>query len=354
MTTPLKILFIAANPEDTYRLAQDEEYRRIEEGLRSAGANQPVQLIPAWAARPQDVQPSILRDRPHIVHVSGHGTGAGVALTGPKRRTAPASAAAWRGLFASLGPDEVRLVVLSWCESAGLANELSASVDFTAGFPGEPRDSLAATFAVGLYCAIAAGRSMRQSFDLGVNSIDWLHSDAGEEERPELFWRDGIDPSAIRLPAVAVFTPVPLSPEEMDETAKVELIKKMPLGPALPASFLDPKIRAACSELYMYGDATDKLDQARRLRRLADPDGPEEMVIRDGELLHSHKVEPKEYWDHLFPRARLKGPRMLGALLLAIDSTLMKADVRRAIVDVLSALLRLSKGNDSASRTRPN
>src|SRR5262245_3475541 len=98
MTDCLKILFIAANPADTIRLEQDDEFRGIEEAIDLARLKERVELIPTVAARPRDVQPHLLRANPHVVHVTGHGTeGGGVALVGHGGKTAPENAAAWKG-----------------------------------------------------------------------------------------------------------------------------------------------------------------------------------------------------------------------------------------------------------------
>ncbi|MCP5053904.1 MAG: hypothetical protein GY940_42445 [bacterium] len=51
----IKILFVAANPTGTVRLKIDEEIRAITEKIRAAEHRDSIELIPAMAARPDDL-----------------------------------------------------------------------------------------------------------------------------------------------------------------------------------------------------------------------------------------------------------------------------------------------------------
>src|SRR6516165_5603952 len=65
----LKVLFLAANPRSDLRI--DEEIRGIQQRVWSSGA---VEIIPALAARREDLIDLLNRHKPHIVHFSGHGS----------------------------------------------------------------------------------------------------------------------------------------------------------------------------------------------------------------------------------------------------------------------------------------
>ena len=71
----MKILFLAANPIASGRLALDEEARSIEEKVRSSKHRDSVIFRSCWAVRPADLQQAILEEDPTVVHFSGHGGG---------------------------------------------------------------------------------------------------------------------------------------------------------------------------------------------------------------------------------------------------------------------------------------
>ena len=76
----IKILFLAANPASTSQLRLDEEIRAITEKIRASEHRDSLELISAWAVRPDDLLQLLNMHKPHIVHFSGHGSQAGELL----------------------------------------------------------------------------------------------------------------------------------------------------------------------------------------------------------------------------------------------------------------------------------
>src|SRR5689334_19766464 len=76
--TPMKhtILFLAANPIGTSRLALDREARAIHVELELSGYRDCFDFQTRWAAEPLDLLRELRRLRPTVVHFSGHGQGA--------------------------------------------------------------------------------------------------------------------------------------------------------------------------------------------------------------------------------------------------------------------------------------
>src|SRR5262245_39814037 len=68
------ILFLAANPLGTDRLALDEEARAIRVALERSGHRDRFALETRWAARPLDLLDELRKLRPTVVHFSGHGS----------------------------------------------------------------------------------------------------------------------------------------------------------------------------------------------------------------------------------------------------------------------------------------
>src|SRR5215470_10947811 len=68
------ILFLAANPVGTDRLALDKEARAIQVALERSGFRDSFELVTRWAAEPLDLLRELRKLKPTIVHFSGHGT----------------------------------------------------------------------------------------------------------------------------------------------------------------------------------------------------------------------------------------------------------------------------------------
>ena len=67
------ILFLAANPSGTDRLALDREARAIHMELEHSGYRDCFELVTRWAAEPLDLLRELRKLKPTVVHFSGHG-----------------------------------------------------------------------------------------------------------------------------------------------------------------------------------------------------------------------------------------------------------------------------------------
>ena len=70
-----KILVLASNPEDTAKLRLEREVRQIEDILERAQKREKFDLKSKLAVRIEDLQESIIKEKPRIVHFCGHGVG---------------------------------------------------------------------------------------------------------------------------------------------------------------------------------------------------------------------------------------------------------------------------------------
>ena len=73
----ITVLFLAANPQGTSRLALDIEVKSIDDVLRKADFRDAFDLKQHWAVSVEDLQEYLLRHNPNIVHFSGHGSKTG-------------------------------------------------------------------------------------------------------------------------------------------------------------------------------------------------------------------------------------------------------------------------------------
>lgn len=191
----IRILWLAANPLSTARLALDEEAREVTEKLRLARDREVFELITRWAVRPTDLLQQLNEHRPHVVHFSGHGDSTGmIALSAGEGTSRPVTTAALAELFRIM-KDEVRLVVLNACYSDIQAQAIAQHVDHVVGMRQPINDRSAMIFAAAFYSALGFGRSVREAFEQGTTAL-MLHG-MPDHDVPNLLTRTGADPFLI-------------------------------------------------------------------------------------------------------------------------------------------------------------
>jgi hypothetical protein len=204
----IKILFLAANPLDSERLALDEEARSIEDKIRVSKLREEIKFRTKWAVRPDDMQQALLEEEPTIVHFSGHGGGkAGIALhTEAHGCTKLIASEALADLFKIL-KDNIRVVVLNACHSHEQAKAIVQEIDFVVGMADSIGDEAARVFAAAFYRGLAFGRTVQAAFDLGLNELK-LMGLKQDEEVPVLLVRHGLDAASVYLIGAASATSV--------------------------------------------------------------------------------------------------------------------------------------------------
>jgi CHAT domain-containing protein len=175
------ILYLGANPETGTPLRVDHELRQISAAIRESPLRDRILLSSDLAVTADDLHRSLLANRPHVVHFSGHGTQTNAILI-EKESGAPRSIPADSLLkLLQVFKDGLRLVVLNACYSEGQAVAIAAYVDAVIGMSEAISDDAAMSFSRGFYRALAHGEHLQRSFDLGCSQIDLdgFHSEAG-------------------------------------------------------------------------------------------------------------------------------------------------------------------------------
>lgn len=219
------VAFFTANPSSLGKLDLDGEIQGIQAELKAMDRDV-FRFIHHCDTKPADLQRVLLDERPTVVHFSGHGLGAGPwrrssRAPGPTRELvheddpsvrvptgimlqgdAPSeyklvSGEALGHLSSTLGR-HTKLVVLNACHSVEQADALLEHVDFVVCIDGAVLDRAAKAFAVAFYRGLAAGRTVRVAFDLGVNAL-MLEGLELEVPRPQLRHRERADPRQFRL-----------------------------------------------------------------------------------------------------------------------------------------------------------
>ena len=179
-----RILFLAANPSETTRLALDEECAAIERELRMTTGRDAFEFRSKWAASIDQVMRDLNELQPTVIHFSGHGCGihvhaethrdvassAGIQLQDERRRPQHVSARALSQMIASAAPS-ARLVVLNACFSDTVAEALRGVDDCIVGMRGAISDDAARSFAVGFYRALGHGRSVGNAVEQAVATL---------------------------------------------------------------------------------------------------------------------------------------------------------------------------------------
>jgi len=176
------ILFLAANPGGTDRLALDREARAIQAELKRTGYRDCFEFETRWAAEPIDLLRELRKLKPTVVHFSGH-----VQLV---------STAALEKTIEAAG-SSVKLVVLSACYSEAHAAALLAHVDCVVGMRDSIEDDAARSFALGFYGGLGARAPVAAAYKQGCAAISL--EGLRDADRPQLRVRDGADADKLVL-----------------------------------------------------------------------------------------------------------------------------------------------------------
>jgi hypothetical protein len=180
----IKILFLAANPNDTNQLRLDEEMRDIDQALRQAKFRERFDIRQQWAVRVADLQGHFLRYQPDIIHFSGHGSKASeIILEDNNGNSQPVSNRALSDLFSVL-KDNIRCVVLNACYTEKQAQAIAKHIDCVVGMSKAIGDPAAKSFAVAFYRGLGYGKDVKIAFELGRGQINLEGLD--EQDTPKL------------------------------------------------------------------------------------------------------------------------------------------------------------------------
>lgn len=222
------ILFLAANPRDTDRIALDVESAAIRDELRMAAGRDDFDFHSRWAVSVDDLMRHLNELSPTIVHFSGHGTSgtarahaashrdvespraAGILLQ-DRDRSQYVNERALARMIASASK-ATRLVVLNACYSAGIADSLCHVVDCVIGVDGAIEDAVARSFAVGFYRALGYRRSVGNAVAQAAATLDAKQQ---PDHLPVCRTRDG-------LSAEQMFLSLPCTPSPADTRVSMD------------------------------------------------------------------------------------------------------------------------------------
>jgi hypothetical protein len=176
----IKILFLGASPINENRLRLDAEVREIDNKLQMSRNRDSFILETKWAVRVSDLQGHLLRYSPDIVHFSGHGSEANEIILENNVGESHAVSAKTLGKLFSVLKDNIKCVVLNACYSQGQAEAIAEHIDCVIGMSSSIMDDSAISFAASFYQALAYGKSVNDSYQLGRIQIDMENLDEGD------------------------------------------------------------------------------------------------------------------------------------------------------------------------------
>nr|MDJ0675114.1 CHAT domain-containing protein [Calothrix sp. MO_167.B42] len=169
--TPVKILFLAADPCDGVHLRLGQEFRDISEKLQLGKERDKYQLEQRHSVRVGDITQAIFDVEPQIIHFCGHGTQKGeLCVENEMGASQPVKADALAAMF-ELFATQVNCVVLNACYSEIQAKAIVEHIPFVIGMNDAIGDKAAINFAVGFYKALAANRSIEDAYKFGCVEI---------------------------------------------------------------------------------------------------------------------------------------------------------------------------------------
>jgi len=191
----ITVLFMASNPLDAPQLRLDEEARAIQEMIRKSEHRDSVSFDTRWATRALDVIQAINEENPAIIHFSGHGSEDDELVFQDNQGNAKlvSKEAIVQTMMST--SDEIKLVFFNTCFSYGQAQEVVQHVDAAIGMTTTIGDEAARVFAAQFYSAIGFGLSVKKAFEQGKAAL--MLEGIPEEDTPELYVRDGLDPNEL-------------------------------------------------------------------------------------------------------------------------------------------------------------
>ena len=357
------VLFLAANPAATSRLALDEEARGIEQELRMAPHRDAFAVRALWAPRPLDLLRGLNEARPAIVHFAGHGVAdQGIVLPDGGGGEVVVTGEALRRLFEEF-PQTVRLVVLNACFSQEQCDDIKEAIGCAIGMNAAMGDVAARRFAEALYSALGAGCSIKAAFDQAVALLHIYAGAQGEDGRrdvapeqesaraggyatvPVLCCRAEVDPDRISFAAGAAAA-VSAPAAEPDGSAVVRAARRAlnglddrerELAIQTLAGMDDPDARAALVEALAHPVKSVRTVAARRFPDRSDPRILRPLVDGIADIWRPGHW-PADEMRELYIACRAAGAAAVPVLVAILDGPAkLPEDLRAKIVEIIGA-----------------
>lgn len=176
-----RILFLAANPQQTTRIRTDEEHRILKaEFERGAEARSHYEFLPSQFALTLGELTRALDAEPHIIHFAGHGQAEGIIITDGQGQAQMLPEPALKRICKRKLTGKAEVVILSACFSTLQAELISAFDIHVIGTNSAVLDDAALVFSRGFYNALGRNRSWQECYDDGMLEVETHHADQAQ------------------------------------------------------------------------------------------------------------------------------------------------------------------------------
>jgi len=163
----VRVLYVLCSPRDEQQLRVNGELRAIKEAIRNGSRGSSIKYETLPAATPQDLRRQLLREQYEIVHFSGHANADVLVFEDEHGAAFDVPLEAVAELLNK--QKTIKCVVLNACDS--VKNLAMAISPITIGMDQSIEDDAAVHFSTGFYDALAAGRSIEQSYEEGLTAV---------------------------------------------------------------------------------------------------------------------------------------------------------------------------------------
>lgn len=170
-----KALIFQANPQETTLLRLNAEIRSIQEAAESNGFHN-LEIKFVGAVRKDDIQTSLIRYAPDIVHFCGHGSKHGLYMEDNDGYATVIQGKELAAVFYNF-TDTVKCVILNSCYSQKQAIAIIKFVPCIVGMTSALDDQSAISFSSKFYTGLASGYSIKRAFDIAKTEMYIYNSD---------------------------------------------------------------------------------------------------------------------------------------------------------------------------------
>jgi CHAT domain len=197
--TPLDVLYLMSNPTKRHTLSLDKEVKAVKAEISRSRFRENITLHQSEAADFKDILNGLNDHAPRIVHFSGHGNDAGLAMDDGTVRRSKTRFVSFdllgKVLAATDNPPDV--VVLNSCKSTGARRALLATAKAIVVMEDSVTDTAAVAFAIQFYGAIASGQSLQAAYDQARVAVELVSF--GESSTPSLVTASGVNAKKLFL-----------------------------------------------------------------------------------------------------------------------------------------------------------
>ncbi len=176
-----KIVFLAADSKSGLLLGR--ESNKIREELLMSTKRDEFLFTTLFEVTGFDFTRTLLREKPTIVHFSGHGSAKGIFLVNERQVSQLASTKALQNLFKILQKVlKIECLILNACFSKTQAEVVAESIPVVIGTLSKIGDKEAINFSIGFYQGIGEGLNFEDAYKLGRVQVSLNSNEEDAEE----------------------------------------------------------------------------------------------------------------------------------------------------------------------------